>query len=173
MTQPPRSPASRGPLPPEGALAALGRPGDGENSFAHTTDALSAAGWRQRSSPGYTGRFGPLWTRKEENGWAYGVLPTAEHLNPAGAVHGGVFASLMDHAVSAVAWEALGRQPCVTVQLDTQFLQAARVGQFLEARAQVVRAAGSLVFMRGTVSHAGEALCQGSAVLKRVKPPQA
>ncbi|RYY82638.1 MAG: hypothetical protein EOO24_40060, partial [Comamonadaceae bacterium] len=30
-TEPPRSPASRGPLPPEGALAALGRPGGGED----------------------------------------------------------------------------------------------------------------------------------------------
>lgn len=143
------------------------------DSFALSSDALSAAGWRQRKSPGYAGRFGPLWTRKEDDGWAYGVLPTTEHLNPVGAVHGGVFASLMDHAVSAVAWEALGRQPCVTVQLDTQFLQAAREGQFLEARAQVVRAAGSLVFMRGTISHAGEPLCQGSAVLKRVKTTSA
>jgi len=134
-----------------------------------TADALSAAGWRQRALPGFSSRFGPLWTRQEETGWAYGVLPTAEHLNPAGAVHGGVFASLMDHAVSAVAWEALGRQPCVTVQLDTQFLQAAREGQFLEARARVSRVAGSLVFMHGTICHAGEALCEGSAVLKRVR----
>lgn len=134
-----------------------------------TPDALTAAGWRLRTLAGYASRFGPLWTRQEETGWAYGVLPTAEHLNPAGAVHGGVFASLMDHALSAVAWEALGRQPCVTVQLDTQFLQAAREGQFLEARARVSRATGSLVFMHGTICHAGEALCEGSAVLKRVR----
>lgn len=135
----------------------------------NTPEALSAAGWRERALAGYAGRFGPLWTRREEDGWTYGVLPTAEHLNPAGAVHGGVFASLMDHVLSAIAWEALGRQACVTVQLDTQFLQAAREGQFLEARAQVVRIAGSLVFMRGTVSHAGDALCLGSAVLKRLR----
>lgn len=139
------------------------------NPPTHTTDALSAAGWRLRASPGYAGRFGPLWTLKEEAGWAYGVLATAEHLNPAGAVHGGVFASLLDHALSAIAWEALGRQPCVTVQLDTQFLQAAREGQFLEARGRVVQATGSLVFMHGTVRHAGQALCEGSAVLKRLR----
>lgn len=140
-----------------------------EAGLRDTPDTLTAAGWRLRTLPGYASRFGPLWTRQEEAGWAYGVLPTAEHLNPAGAVHGGVFASLMDHVLSAVAWEALGRQPCVTVQLDTQFLQAAREGQFLEGRGQVVRIAGSLVFMHGTVSHAGDALCQGSAVLKRLR----
>lgn len=143
-------------------------PSSGDDS-PDKPDTLTAAGWRERALAGYASRFGPLWARQEDAGWAYGVLPTAEHLNPAGAVHGGVFASLMDHVVSAIAWEALGRQPCVTVQLDTQFLQAAREGQFLEARAQVVRIAGSLVFMRGTVSHAGEALCQGSAVLRRVR----
>lgn len=129
---------------------------------------LLARGWRQRELPGFAGRFGPLWTRKEDAGWAYGVLATADHLNPAGAVHGGALSALLDHALSAIAWQLLDRRPCVTVQLDVQFLSPARAGDFLVARGRMRRATGSLVFMHGAVSVAEQPVAEGSAVLKIV-----
>lgn len=133
-----------------------------------SVDALQLAGWRQRSLGGFADRLGPLWTRKEESGWAYAILATQEHLNPAGFVHGGVLCALFDHVVSAVAWEAVGRRPCVTVQLNTQFLSAAREGQFLEARGKVVRAASTLVFVEGTIESGETQLLRGSSVQKIV-----
>ena len=39
---PPRSPAARGPLPPEGALAAFGRPGGGETVLPHSAASPAA-----------------------------------------------------------------------------------------------------------------------------------
>ena len=130
--------------------------------------ALQAAGWRQRSSSGYMALLGPLWARREEGSWAYGLLATPAHLNPAGIVHGGLLMSFIDHAVSLVAWEAVGRKACVTVQLDTHFLAAVRAGQFLEARARVVGATSSLVFMQGSLSCAGTEVATASALLKTV-----
>lgn len=138
-----------------------------------TPESLSAAGWRQRTLPGFVGLIGPLWTRKEEPAWAYGLLATAGHLNPAGVVHGGLLTSLMDHALSAIAWEAVGRRACLTVQLDTHFIAAAAEGQFLEARGRVVRATSSLVFMQGQVSAAGVDVITASAILKVVARPAA
>ena len=82
------------------------------------TESAVPQGWRKRTLPGYAGLIGPLWVCKEEAGWAYGLLATADHLNPAGVVHGGLLTSLLDHGISAVAWEALGRRACVSVQLD-------------------------------------------------------
>lgn len=70
--------------------------------------------------------MGPLFTRQEDGGWAYALLPTAAHLNPAGVVHGGLLATLIDHALSAIAGQASGRVPCVTVQLDSHFLPRRR-----------------------------------------------
>lgn len=136
-------------------------------------DALRSNGWRERSLPGFVGLVGPLWTRKEDGGWAYGLLATDDHINPAGLVHGGLLTTLIDHALSAIAWEALGRRACVTVQLDTQFLAAARAGQFLEARGRVVRATASLVFMQGQIGVAGGEIVSASAVLKVVAPAAA
>ncbi|SSW65264.1 hypothetical protein AVE30378_01424 [Achromobacter veterisilvae] len=136
-----------------------------------TFETLAAGGWRQKSLQGFAGLIGPLWARRETDGWAYGLLAGAGHLNPAGVVHGGLLTALLDHALSAIAWEALGRRACVTVQLDTHFLRAARAGQFLEVRGRVVQAASSLVFMHGELSVAGEAVVTGAAVLKTIASP--
>ncbi len=135
-----------------------------------TLDELNANGWRQRLLPGYMGLIGPLWTRREDPNWAYGLFTTQEHINPAGVVHGGLLTSLLDHAISSIAWEALGRRACVTVQLDTQYLSAAREGQFLEARGRVVRETSSLVFMQGHLSASGIDIVTGSALLKIITP---
>ncbi|MDM0042918.1 PaaI family thioesterase [Variovorax dokdonensis] len=138
-----------------------------------TRESLSEAGWRERTLSGFADRMGPLWTRKEEDGWAYGILAGAEHLNPAGFVHGGVLCALFDHMISAVAWEAAGRQPCVTVQLGTQFLAAAREGQFLEARGRVTRLASTLVFAEGAIATGEVEVLRGTSVQKIMPRPAA
>jgi uncharacterized protein (TIGR00369 family) len=109
---------------------------------------------------------GPLWTRRQGDGWEYGILTSAEHANPGGVVHGGLISTLMDHALSAIGWAASGRRPCVTVQLDTQFLAPVVPGTFLKATGRVVRATGSLLFMQGELSVDDNAVASGSAVLK-------
>jgi uncharacterized protein (TIGR00369 family) len=123
-------------------------------------------GWKPRALGGFFGLVGPLWARKEGDAWAYAFLAEAKHTNPAGIVHGGMLTTLMDHALSAVAWEANERRPCVTVQLDVQFLSAVRPGQLVEARGRIVRQTSSLVFMQGNLSVAGEEVVAASAVLK-------
>lgn len=135
-------------------------------------DRLAAAGWQRRALAGFIERVGPLWVRRDGDGWAYGIVAGPEHLNPAGVVHGGLLATLADHALSAIAWQAIGRRPCVTVQLDTQYVASARAGQFLEARGRVVRATGSLVFMQGQVIAEGVELVTASSVMKVVAAPR-
>lgn len=130
----------------------------------------TADGWKERRVPGLLGLVGPLWTRREDTGWAYGLLARDELTNPAGLVHGGLVTTLADHALSAIAWEATGRQPCVTVQMDTHFLGAARPGDFLEARARVARQGGSLLFLEGAVAAGGEEIALVAGVWKRVRP---
>ncbi|MGJ7505912.1 PaaI family thioesterase [Variovorax sp. GT1P44] len=135
-------------------------------TITHTSDSLQAQGWRPRSLPGFVGLVGPLWTQQLASGWAYGVLAGPEHLNPAGVVHGGLLMSLMDHTLGAIAWEAIGRRACVTVQMDTQFLSGAREGQFLIAQGRVTRTTSSLVFMNGMVSVEDKQILAASALFK-------
>jgi uncharacterized protein (TIGR00369 family) len=133
----------------------------------HEVEAtLQEDGWKRRTLAGFIQSTGPLWTRRDGNIWQYGILTSSSHANPAGLVHGGLLATLMDHTLSAIAWEAVGRRPCVTVQLDTQFLSPVVPGAFLKATGDVVRATRSLVFMRGVLSVDDDVVLTGSAVLK-------
>lgn len=132
------------------------------------TDTIDPAahGWKARMLGGFIGAAGPLWTRREAEGWAYAIHAEDKHTNPAGIVHGGVLTTLLDHALSTVAWEANDRKACVTVTLDVQFFSSSRPGDLIEARGYVVRQTSSLVFMRGTLSVSDREIATASAVMK-------
>ena len=129
-------------------------------------DDQARSGWKARELPGFFGQIGPLWTRKEPEAWAYGVLAEDRHTNPAGIVHGGLLATLLDHALSAIAWEANARKACITVALDAHFLAPARPGEFIEARGRIVRQSSSLVFMQGSLTVQDRIVATASAILK-------
>lgn len=139
-------------------------------SEALTPQALEADGWRRRRLPGFIELVGPLWARKEDTGWAFGVVMTEQHLNPVGVVHGGMLATLADHGLSVIAWEQVGRKPCVTVQLDTRFLAPGRAGQFLQIRGSVTHATGSMLFTRGRVECEGSVLLEAQSIMKLMAP---
>ncbi|MGH6609760.1 MAG: PaaI family thioesterase, partial [Burkholderiaceae bacterium] len=109
---------------------------------------------------------GPLWTRKENDGWAYAIVSKREHTNPAGIVHGGLLMTLIDHALSAIAWEDAARKPCVTIQIDVRFLGAVQPDRLIEARGRVVRRATTLSFTEGTLAVDGEVVVTASAISK-------
>lgn len=136
----------------------------------NTTDpaSLEAAGWKSRELPGFMGLMGPLWTRREDDTWAYGLRMEAKHLNPAQRGHGGALMTLMDHAISAVAWEACGRKPCVTIQMDSQFQGAALQGQFVEVRVWVTNQTGSLLFARAEMVAGAQLITSAQALLKKL-----
>lgn len=123
-------------------------------------------GWKPRMLDGFVGLVGPLWTRKESDGWAYGFMAEAKHTNPAGIVHGGMLTTLLDRALSAIAWEANGRKPCITVALDVHFLAPVRLGELVAARGRIVRQTSSLVFMQGSLTVEPDEIATGSAILK-------
>jgi acyl-coenzyme A thioesterase PaaI-like protein len=52
-----------------------------------------------------------------------------------------------DRAMGRTSWYANERQPQATVQLDVHFVDAVRIGDFVEARCTVVRRTRTLVFM--------------------------
>lgn len=127
-------------------------------------------GWKARTLPGFFGLVGPLWTKKEGDTWAYAFLAEEKHTNPAGIVHGGMLTTLLDHALSVIAWEANDRKPCITVALDVQFLAPARPGDLVAARGRIVRQASSLIFMQGGLTVDGRDIAAACAILKLVAP---
>lgn len=85
--------------------------------------------------PGYLGmRFaevGPGWTRCS-------IEVTDELLNPAGAAHGAVVASLVDHVLGSTVIPIVPRGTWpATIEFKVNYLAPTRVGE-LEARAEVL-----------------------------------
>jgi acyl-coenzyme A thioesterase PaaI-like protein len=57
----------------------------------------------------------------------------------------------------------------VTLQLDSHFAAPVLAGQFVEARAQVARRTGSLVFMRGELRVGDNLVLGAQALMKPMK----
>ena len=100
---------------------------------------------------------------------------TRDHLNGALAVHGGVFATMLDNAVTFCAAFAGDGRPghrCLTLSLTTSFVGPAVEGDVLTARAHIAGGGRKLVFVQGEiVNQEGSRLAHGDAVIKRVTPP--
>lgn len=131
------------------------------------TQTGEARGFKPLNTGGFMGEIGPLLSRRDgEGGFVYALETDARHVNGIGLIHGGVTGALLDQAIAMLAWEASERAPTVTVQMDTRFLEAARPGDFLEARARLAHRAGSMLFLDGELRAGGRPVAMATAVMK-------
>ena len=68
----------------------------------------------------------------------------------------------------AIAGPILGG-PAVTVGFSCEFLDAAREGELVEGTGEIMRAGGSMIFLRGVLKSGERPLFTFSGTLKRVK----
>jgi len=112
----------------------------------------AAAGWTAIEHDPMPAGLGTVWQKHDGERLLFGLLTRADHANPAGAVHGGILVTFADHMLGRHVEITTDAVPNVTIQLNTHFLAAVTPGTFLELRAEVTRATGSLVFIRGIIS---------------------
>ena len=102
----------------------------------------------RRSSP-WLASLGPLFRRADG---VLGLRVTDAHVNFRGVAHGGMLVTFADSALGiALATDGhglagTGRGLAGTVSLSSDFLDAARPGDFLEAHVDVERRGGRLAF---------------------------
>ena len=132
-----------------------------------------------RSTSGSIGPFGR---------WLNGTLRVADYgrivvdylvrddmTNPAGVLHGGAAAGILDDVAGAAVF-TLGRENAYTsVNLTVDFLHAARLGEVITATADVVRAGKNIVHCEARIL-AGDgkiiAKCATNLIQTSVKLPQ-
>jgi uncharacterized protein (TIGR00369 family) len=109
----------------------------------------AAYGWEEIvNHTAFGDLVGPIW-RTEENGQArFGFVVAPKHLNRAGNLHGGMLMTLADQAMAMTARVATGGKRHATIELNIAFVGAVKLGQFVVAHPEVVRATRSVVFMR-------------------------
>jgi len=121
------------------------------------------AGFSPVQDPGpFLEHVGPLLV--SEDG-ALGLQARDHHLNAAGAVMGGLLATLVDAALAAgIRRDADDDVQIATVSLTTDYLRPAPAGAWLEARTEVERLGGRLAFADCSVRADGDEVVRARAV---------
>lgn len=142
----------------------------------HVETAGEFRGWRTWSRDNFETHIGPFYHRMDEQGRIHCAFRVAnKHLNGLRNVHGGCFMAFADYCLFAMAAPVL-QGPGVTVSFACEFLDAAREGELVEASCEIMRAGGSMIFLRGVLRSGERPLFTFSGTLKRVKlqmPPAA
>ena len=127
------------------------------------------ADWRTWSRDNFETNNGPFWHRMEDDGRIRSAFRVEKkHLNGAGNVHGGCFMAFADYCLFATASPVL-QGPGVTVSFACEFIDAVRVGELIEGLAEITRAGGSLIFLRGELKSGARIVFTFSGTIKRIK----
>jgi acyl-coenzyme A thioesterase PaaI-like protein len=135
----------------------------------HVETSGEFAGWRTWSRDNFETNNGPFYHRMEGDGRIRCAFRVAnKHLNGMRNVHGGCFMAFADYCLFATAAPVL-QGPGVTVSFACEFLDAAREGELVEGSSEIMRAGGSMIFLRGLLTSGERTLFTFSGTIKRVK----
>jgi uncharacterized protein (TIGR00369 family) len=129
------------------------------------------AGWRTWSGVDpFEDQSGPFYFREGEDGRVTTAFRAEKkHMNGGGFMHGGCMMTFADFSLFAIAWKELADSRAVTVSLNGEFVGPARPGDLVTATGEVVRAGGSLLFVRGLVSTGTGPMLNFSGVIKKIR----
>jgi uncharacterized protein (TIGR00369 family) len=109
---------------------------------------------------------GPAFARGEGLVRRYAFQVRAEHCNMRGVVHGGMLMTLADMTLGQAVWDATDKAPSVTLNMQSQFLKSANVGDWIEVVPELTRRTRAFIFMRGDFTVGGEIVMTASSVWK-------
>ena len=95
-----------------------------------------------------------------------GLRLRPEHTNMHNAAHGGFLATFVDCAFGTVITEAC-QSPVVTVSMSVDFLQAGRIGDWLEACVTIDKPGKRLIYASCAIKAAGQTLVKASGIFAR------
>ena len=127
------------------------------------------AGWQSWIGDTFEDHTGPFYFREEPDGRVRCAFrAAAQHMNGSGDMHGGCILTFADYALFMIGNQAMGGR-AVTVSLNGEFVGPASLGDLVEATGEVVRAGGSLIFMRGLIQVGDRPVMTFSGVVKRLR----
>jgi uncharacterized protein (TIGR00369 family) len=121
-----------------------------------------------RKSP-LTDPWEPLYSRVLADRIVLGVRVRTPHTNSRGMLHGGLIAALADNAMGLSCVQMLsseGRKPeggLVTVAMATDFIGAAKLGQWVAFDTPYIKTGRTLCFAQAFVTADGEVIARADA----------
>ena len=133
------------------------------------TEQLKASGWTIVETSGFISLVGPLWQRVVNEGHEYAIVAQDKHHNRRGLVQGGLLMTFADRTSGMTARYVSGRPTLATVQMDTHFIDSARIGEILISKPRVIRATRSLIFTATEITAGNRCVATASGVFKILK----
>ena len=130
---------------------------------------LKSDGWSIVETSGFLHLVGPLWERVVDGAHEYALATQDKHHNRRGLVQGGVLMTFADRTCGMTARYVTGKPMLATVQLDTHFVEAGKIGEVLISRPRVVRSTRSLIFIVTEVTVDKRVIAMAYGVFKILK----
>ena len=130
---------------------------------------LKSDGWAMVETSGFLRLIGPLWQRLVNGEHEYALITEDKHHNRRGLVQGGVLMTFADRTCGITARHVSGKPTLATVQLDTHFVEAGKIGEVLVSKPHVVRSTRSLIFITTEVTVDRRCIAMASGVFKILK----
>jgi acyl-coenzyme A thioesterase PaaI-like protein len=130
---------------------------------------LKSDGFGIVETSGFLHLIGPLWPRVVGGEHEYALVAQDKHHNRRGLVQGGVLMTFADRTCGMTARYVSGRPTLATVQFDTHFVEAGKIGEILISRPRVVRSTRSLIFITTEVTVDKRCIAMASGVFKILK----
>lgn len=116
-------------------------------------------------TPGFLDISGPYFLQRKAGAAIIGCRMSAQHMNYVGVAHGGVLATLADIALSFQIYESADpKVPVSTVSMMTNFLSAAKLGEWVEASGTIDRIGRRLAYAHGSIRSGDRMLMTMSGV---------
>lgn len=129
---------------------------EGYAPFAHSSPFLDAVG--------------PLFERSDGDSLLLGLRIEPRHCNRRGLAHGGLLVTLADLVLGYNLVRAAGSRGGITVNLSTDFAGSAKLGDWVEARADVQKARGSVAFANCYISVGDKRIVRASGIFSIPEP---
>jgi acyl-coenzyme A thioesterase PaaI-like protein len=130
---------------------------------------LKSDGWKIAETTGFMHLIGPLWERLVNGELEFALITEDKHHNRRGLVQGGVLMTFADRTCGITARFVSGKPTLATVQLDTHFVEAGKIGEILISKPHVVRSTRSLIFITTEVTVDKRCIAMASGVFKVLK----
>lgn len=131
-----------------------------------TESGLPAQGWSILEDDGFIGYVGPLWHRVMDGRHEYAIEGQRKHRNRRGLVQGGLLMTLADRTCGMTARYKSGAEHLATIQMDTHFIDAARIGDLIVSVPRMVRGTKTLIFMSAELNVDGRCVMLANGVFK-------
>lgn len=144
---------------------------------AHSVAPSAPPGFERLNRGGpYMANLGELYCRRGEGEIVFAMRIEDKHTNMRGIAHGGMLASLADSALGlGLTLYCEGRQSFVTVNLSTDFIDAARPGDWVEAHVEVQKMGKRMAFANCFLQVGAHRILRASgvfAVMNALRPDQ-